>query len=64
MPPTDRYTLIQLRLGRDLAGYITQARRDQRSYRRIAADLRTITGMPVTYEAVRQWEQRAEGSAA
>ncbi len=63
--PTDRYQLIQLRLGRDLGAYIADARRGGRTLRQIAADLNTITGMPITYESVRRWEPAPEtGDAA
>lgn len=59
---TDRYILIQLRLGRDLGAFITAARGQGRGYREIAADLRAVTGLPVSYESVRQWEQREEAA--
>ncbi len=65
MRQTALYQLIQVRLGRDLGDYIATARTEGRSLRRIAADLHAVTGQPVTYEAIRQWEQRAEtGTAA
>lgn len=65
MRHTDRYQLLQLRLGRDLGTYIADARSSGRSLRQVAADLRTITGMPVTYESVRKWEPTPEtGDAA
>ncbi len=62
--PTDRYQLIQLRLGRDLGAYIADARAAGRTLRQVAADLRTITGMPITYEWVRKWEPRPEADTA
>lgn len=61
---TALYQLIQIRLGRDLGDYIATARTEGRSLRRIAADLHAVTGHSVTYEAIRQWEQRTEAGAA
>lgn len=65
MAPTARYELIQLRLGRDLAQYVTARRaKEKASWRRIASDLSTITGMPVSYESLRTWLAADAGERA
>ncbi len=61
---TDRYRIVQTRLGRDLRGYLSDARCAGRSYRQIAADIEASTGVAVTYEAVRQWVNRLDREAA
>lgn len=64
MPPTTKYELIQLRLGRSLAVYLTEARRQGRHWRTIAADLSAATGVQVSYETVRNWTADLDAKAA
>jgi hypothetical protein len=63
-PPTAKYELLQLRLGRDLAAYVTEARSDGRAWWVIAADLRSSTGMTVTGESLRTWFGARESGVA
>lgn len=52
---TPKRELIQLRLGRDLAAYVGDARAQGRDWRTIAADLTAVTGVRVSHETVRAW---------
>lgn len=54
-----KYELLQVRLGRDLDAYIRTARSQGRSWRTIADDLSTVTGVDVTFETLRVWFQEA-----
>ncbi len=62
MPLSPRFELIQVRLGRDLTQYVRERRPDA-GWRTIAADLRTITGVEVSYETLRAWFKDTERAA-
>jgi hypothetical protein len=47
--------LIEIRLGGDLAGYITRGRAAGTSWRRMAADIEQRTGLKVSRETLRGW---------
>ena len=57
--PTDRQRVLDLLLGDDgpLDTFVTErrARKPKRSWRLIALDIRDLTGVDVTYEALRSW---------
>ncbi len=55
MEPTDRFLLVQARLGRDLNRWLSEQRAASRSLRTIAADLYAVTDVNVSREAVRRW---------
>ena len=60
---TARFQLVQLRLGRDLTQYVTLRRADQESWRTIAADLTSISGVSVSHETLRTWFDDEEAVA-
>lgn len=53
--PTATYLLLQERLGRPLATYVTKARSRGQSWSRIARELDQATDVPVTAEWLRIW---------
>lgn len=55
MGQTAKYQLIQLRLGRDLAQYVSDRQGSGDSWRTISADLSTLTGVHVSHETLRSW---------
>ncbi len=55
MDPTDRFLLVQDRLGQDLNAYLAEAKAAGRSTRTIAAELNDFTHVGVSREAVRRW---------
>jgi hypothetical protein len=55
MRRTRLYELTELRLGRDLKGYVQAARNDGLSWRRIADELNKLTSTDVTWETLRVW---------
>lgn len=50
-----RLNLVEEQLGINLAAYVGAKRAGRTSWRRIASDLRTATGVTVSGEAVRLW---------
>lgn len=60
---TAKYELLQLKLGRDLAAYVAEARSKGRDWRTMAADLSVVTGVPVSHETLRAWFTPASTSA-
>jgi hypothetical protein len=56
--------LIEDRLGTPVAPLIRQFRRDDRSWRWIAAYLSERSGVPVSHVAVRRYAQHSGGAAA
>lgn len=55
MTRSAKYQLLQVRLGRDLKDYVAERAKDGTGTRPIARDLTSITGIPVSYEALRNW---------
>lgn len=55
---TPQQTLIEIRLGGDLAGFIERERAKGRGWRPIAAEISERSRIPVSYETVRQWHRR------
>lgn len=49
------HDLIQTRLGRDLSTYVGTRRKRGHTWREIASDLTSVTGVKVTYESLRRW---------
>jgi hypothetical protein len=62
-PRTAKYLLLQLRLGRDLSAYVAEARKAERDWRSIAADLRALTGLDISHETLRVWFADSEAVA-
>ncbi len=52
---TPQQTLIELRLGGDLTGFIRRNRAEGKGWRPIAVEISDRTGISVSHEAVRQW---------
>lgn len=52
---TTKRTLIEDRLGRDLAGYVAELREDGASWTFIAARIERHTNVAVTDQTVRNW---------
>jgi hypothetical protein len=55
MRQTPLLQLMEIKLGRDLRGYVEEAQAAGRSWRGMAADLTEITGVAVTHETLRAW---------
>lgn len=55
MQRTPLYTLIEVKLGTDLESYVAQRRAGCSSWRQIAADITTATGVPVTHASLATW---------
>ncbi len=53
--PTPTQQLIEVRLGRDLGGYVKERRQAGDGWRRIADHLHARTGIAVSYESLRRW---------
>jgi hypothetical protein len=56
---TDRYQLVEARLGENLEAWVAERRRPgirpPASWRDIAAELSKLTGIAVSHEALRVW---------
>lgn len=52
---TSLHQLLETKLGTDLDEYIIAARKDGKTYIRIAEDLRNQTEVYVTHESIRRW---------
>lgn len=55
VPMTDKFRLVEAKLGASLAEYLRRAQEDGSSLRRIAADLTEQCSVEVSYETVRVW---------
>ena len=49
------YQLLQIKLTADLAEWVANRRADDRSWRAIAHEASTVTGVPVSHETLRAW---------
>lgn len=58
---TAKRTLIEDRLGRDLASYVTELREDGASWTFIAARIERHTNVTVTDQTVRNWFGHLDG---
>jgi len=52
---TPQQTLIEIRLGGDLAGYVARSRADRKGWRPIAEAISKQTGLAVSHETLRVW---------
>lgn len=55
MRKTPTHQLAEMRLGQDLATYITQRREAGKSWRAITAELTDDCGISVSHESLRSW---------
>ena len=57
MPDLSSHTaqLIDLKLSGTLAHLVTSGRRDRKSWRQLALEIRDRTGIDVTHETLRSW---------
>jgi hypothetical protein len=55
MRQTTTYQLLQVRLTADLAEWVAARRADGRSWRAIAHEASTVTGVNVSHETLRAW---------
>lgn len=56
---TAQQTLIELRLGTDLTGFISRERAAGKGWRPIATEISERTGIQVSHETVRKWHIEA-----
>lgn len=54
-PVTPQQTLIEIRLGGDLAGFVHRSRAEGKAWRPIAAEISEKTRIAVSHETLRQW---------
>lgn len=60
---TPLYDLVQMRLGRDLYAYLSEAQAADRDWRSIAADVSSASGVSVSYESLRRWYEKKSNDA-
>lgn len=55
MRQTAKQQLIEIKLGRSVAGYVSARQTEGLSWRQIAADLSREVGITVSHESLRSW---------
>lgn len=55
-----RYRLVEIKLGRNLAGYLRDARRAKKSFHVIGNELAQKTGENLSPETIRKWVRDME----
>jgi hypothetical protein len=62
--PSRTYQLIEERLDGTLAEFVRNRRQPSTSWRNLAAEIHTLTGVDVSYETLRSWFAESDSEPA